>query len=405
MRGRLPSGWGLRVLNSNFAVGALNYSGHTETIREQEEAFPADAFHPPWYVGGGSRARTRATDAYLREAHEAARRNLEASKVATNIEEAQPAPNQREAAEAVQAAAARKREAAVAAAVQEREAADAVLEREDPIGQVPVLGLNLAAGGAGTRPGDSSGPEVRHEGTADLKFVLGDPVRLEELSSDAIGRQVAVKWLAPDRKGSTWHQGTVQAYHAQTLRVKYEDGYEDDVAIQTEEVVWATERPATAAKERTSSGAWRRQDDSAQRKVAAAEAAKAGRTKVNNSSSETIEVPHASARLIIGREGSTVEELERASGARILVLEMRFVLSATQSDRAIGNLCQVGKAASGEMRAIHLVGAARSRAVASTMIHGLISEAKRGEWDVKHAPLVSELFGLLHFALPCRLGF
>ena len=63
------------------------------------------------------------------------------------------------------------------------------------------------------------------------------------------------------------------------------------------------------------------------------------------------------------------------------------------------------KAASGEMRAIHLVGAARSRAVASTMIHGLISEAKRGEWDVKHAPLVSELFGLLHFALPCCLGF
>ena len=281
MRGRLPSGWGLRVLNSNFAVGALNYSGHTETIREQEEAFPADAFHPPWYVGGGSRARTRATDAYLREAHEAARRNLEASKVATNLEEAQPAPNQREAAEAVQAAAARKRESAVAAAVQEREAADAVLEREDPIGQVPVLGLNLAAGGAGTRPGDSSGPEVRHEGTADLKFVLGDPVRLEELSSDAIGRQVAVKWLAPDRKGSTWHQGTVQAYHAQTLRVKYEDGYEDDVAIQTEEVVWATERPATAAKERTSSGAWRRQDDSAQRKVAAAEAAKAERTIVD----------------------------------------------------------------------------------------------------------------------------
>jgi hypothetical protein len=83
--------------------------------------------------------------------------------------------------------------------------------------------------------------------------VLGDPVRLEELSSDAIGRQVAVKWLAPDRKGSAWHQGTVQAYHAQTLRVKYEDGYEDDVAIQTEEVVWATERPATAAKERRES--------------------------------------------------------------------------------------------------------------------------------------------------------
>jgi hypothetical protein len=190
------------------------------------------------------------------QAREAIKR--EQADTATNLKEAQPAPNQREAAEAVQAAAARKRESAVAAAVQEREAADAVLEREDPIGQVPVLGLNLAAGGAGTRPGDSSGPEVRHEGTADLKFVLGDPVRLEELSSDAIGRQVAVKWLAPDRKGSTWHQGTVQAYHAQTLRVKYEDGYEDDVAIQTEEVVWATERPATAAKEILRRGRWRR---------------------------------------------------------------------------------------------------------------------------------------------------
>ena len=317
MRGRLPSGWGLRVLNSNFAVGALNYSGHTETIREQEEAFPADAFHPPWYVGGGSRARTRATDAYLREAHEAARRNLEASKVATNLEEAQPAPNQREAAEAVQAAAARKRESAVAAAVQEREAADAVQEREDPIGQVPVLGLNLAAGGAGTRPGDSSGPEVRHEGTADLKFVLGDPVRLEELSSDAIGRQVAVKWLAPDRKGSTWHQGTVQAYHAQTLRVKYEDGYEDDVAIQTEEVVWATERPATAAKERTSSGAWRRQDDSAQRKVAAAAAAKAERTIVD-------ERPTACERALVAVGSMEVDDRIAACHEMLLAVGSSF---------------------------------------------------------------------------------
>ena len=324
MRGRLPSGWGLRVLNTNFAVGALNDSDHTKTIREQEEAFPADAFHPAWYVGGGSRARTRATDAYLREAYEAARRNLEASKVATNLEEAQPAPNQREAAEAVQAAAAKKLEAAVAAAAKKREAAAAaaVQEREDPIGQVPVLGLNLAAGGAGSRPGDSSGPEVRHEGTADLKFVLGDPVRLEELSSGAIGRQVAVKWLAPDRKGSTWHQGTVQAYHAQTLRVKYEDGYEDDVAIQTEEVVWATERPATAAKERTSSGAWRRQDDSAarpswQKKLAAAEAAKAERTIVD-------ERPTACERALVAVGSMEVDDRIAACHEMLLAVGSSF---------------------------------------------------------------------------------
>ena len=98
--------------------------------------------------------------------------------------------------------------------------------------------------------------KVSQESKADVKSMLGDPVRVDELNSDAIGRQVAVKWLEPNRKDSKWYKGTVQAYHSRrhTLQVKYdEDGYEDDVPILKEEVVWVTEPLAKTTKERSGS--------------------------------------------------------------------------------------------------------------------------------------------------------
>jgi hypothetical protein len=110
---------------------------------------------------------------------------------------------------------------------------------------------------------------------------------------------------------------------------------------------------------------------------------------------QTIEIPHALAGIVIGRQGSTVQELERTSGARITVFERAFFFPL-RSNSTIRHRTsfQVQKETFGEKRAIHIVGTARSCAVASTMIRGLVSDAsRRGESDVKHVapPVVSDV--------------